>query len=72
MSLLRKILLFVKSVGVKVGGGEAGDVGAVDIGWACVSSVGGGTAVWTFPLEGKGAVGQGYGGKAYAIGGVGV
>lgn len=70
MSLMRKILLFVKSAGVKVGGGEVSEGGAVDIGWACVSSVGGGTAVWTFPLEGKGAVGQGYGGHANTVGGV--
>ncbi len=72
MSLFRKILLFVKSVGAKVGGGEAGDVGAVNIGWAAVHSAGGGTAVWTFPLTGKGAVAEGYGGRAHSVGGVGV
>lgn len=70
MSLFRKILLFVKSAGAKVGGGEASEGGAINIGWAAVSSVGGGTAVWTFPLEGKGAVNEGHGGHANSVGGV--
>ncbi len=70
MSLFRKILLFVKSAGVKVGGGEVSEGGAVNVGWGAVSCVGGGAAIWTFPLTGKGAVCQGYGGHVSNAGGV--
>lgn len=72
MSLFRKLLLIAKSAGLKIGGGEVSEGGAVAIGWAAISGAGGGAAIWTFPLTGKGAVCQGYGGRAHNVGGVGV
>ncbi len=71
MSLLRKILLFARSAGVKVGGGESSDPGGTSIGFGAIHSVGGGVGIWSFAGP-RGGVAQGFKGHVNRAGGVAV